>query len=310
MYVRRACGVVLMGLCSTAAVKAADKAMSAAAPATAPGASADEVVAKLLQVPDGPDREDMASVYRMRAVVEITALGDAAIPAILKVNGRTLTPTQSQYLYRALSDIRTPAATVALLSLLENPSEEVRSQAVDGLINRMSAPASEGGGNAILEKLITLAKGNLADGKRVQICWSMRELFTPLAPATDLDPARVAMGIDFLKDRLARDASEEVRFAAACCLTDLGDGSGLDVLKRTALSLEKEPDEKLEATLDLLVRSLQKATAEDFGKLARDPEYASDGRTVQEVRRQRREVLVRVVAWVNKNPPEAAPAKR
>ncbi len=135
----------------------------------------------------------------------------------------------------------------------------------------------------------------------------------PIPPADKPAARLLAQAAEMLRERLKNDTSAEVRFFAACRLTEFGDKSGLAELEKAALALQATGGlksgitleaMKREGSFDLLVPALERATGQKFGPVPMNPMLSSTANADLDVRRQA--LLGKVVAWIKAHPEGAA----
>jgi hypothetical protein len=122
------------------------------------------------------------------------------------------------------------------------------------------------------------------------------------ALADTLDPAAVTA----IRERL-KDASETVRFHAACLLTEFQDASGMAELKAALKRLRQKPGATaaFQTAFDTerLLASFERITGKSFGKIPANPNIVSDSRVAEENRIRYRELLDTWAAWWDWVPP-------
>ena len=199
--------------------------------------------------------------------------------------------------------IHTEGSALLLSGLLEDPDDQVRFHALQGL-RRMACRKDRSGGKRIqrgpdhppkvdgLVPTLISAAGDPAEA--VRDC----ALFA-LADACDPD------AVLEIRKRL-QDPRTRARFLAACLLTEFQDASGLPELKAALHRLRSTGpgDEVLYwSHAEMLLASLERITGKSFGEVPLNPGLCSADRGESE---RYRELLDAWAAWWDWRPDEAA----
>jgi hypothetical protein len=216
-----------------------------------------QMVARLMAMPSAAeDPQGRMNAARRQLVRDIGALGDVAIPVLEANLSEAKTELQRSELAQALANARTPTGTEALLALASDPDDDVRSAAILGIAGRINTPAEEGGSERILAVLAKLVPGEKLVSNRRIICYAMRmELVSPLSTERHDDQL---LAMNALRDRLKNDSSELIRVDAACILTEFGDFSGREEIKRFVINLAASGDD---GPLNELVPAIERISA-------------------------------------------------
>jgi HEAT repeat protein len=111
------------------------------------------------------------------------------------------------------------------------------------------------------------------------------------ALADTLDPTAVAA----IRVRL-KDKSQQVRFTAACLLTEFKDASGLDELKKALGGVRARQIEGTFVT-EMLLASFERITGKSFGAIPPNPFISSDTRVIAASEKRYAELLDAWAAW-------------
>ena len=187
----------------------------------------------------------------------------------------------AELLHRVIQDVRKPEAEDAALY-----EELVRASAVHGL--RMMARCTDRGGGKRIQRrpdfepevrglvpYLISAASDKAERVRVSALWAL---------ADSRDPAAVAM----LRDRL-QDPSREVRFHAACFLTEFQDASGLPEMRKALDYLRTTfPENRWKYYLEaeMLLASFERITGKSFGAIPMNPSLCSLFDTIEDSKRR------------------------
>jgi HEAT repeat protein len=167
--------------------------------------------------------------------------------------------------------IQTPAGAGMLIEWLKDPAEEVRSQAVRGM--RLMARRVDRAGGARIQQgpeqqpkveglvpSLIVAANDASEKVRMSALYALAD-------------ARDDKATQEIRNHL-KDTSLNVRFKAACFLTEFQDGSGLPEL---CLALERlrttDSDKESSYYFDAetLLASLERVTGKTFGKIGLNP---------------------------------------
>jgi hypothetical protein len=236
------------------------------------------------------------SAERRQLIRDIGALGDVALKPALAALGKAKTDDQRQALVSVVGAVTTAASTRTLIGLLTEKEDAARRQAIVSLTDRVAVPAEKGGSEEVIPALARVLPGEKDVNMRVAVCARMLGALRPIAPAKEPDPRLVAQAKELLRERLKNDTADEVRFVAACRLTEVGDSSGLAELKKAGLALAEGGGEG-KYSLDLLVPALERATGEAFGLVPMDPTLSSNLRGPN-LGADRKATLEKVAAWI------------
>lgn len=167
-----------------------------------------------------------------------------------------------------------------LCKLLKNPDEQVRRQAINDL-RMMARRTNRIGGKRIelgqefapevegLVPYLVLAANDKVEINRICALYALADTRDPLAVLE-------------LRNRL-EDPSENVRFHAACFLTEYQDASGLPEM-RDALArlLRTDPIDDFIYYLDaeMLLASFERIIGKSFGEIPLNPSLSSDTREI------------------------------
>ncbi len=258
------------------------------------------LVAGLMGMPSAADDpQGTKNAMRWQLIRDIGTLGDAALKPAQEALGKAKTELQRQEMVSAIGAVNSPAATRALLGLLAEKEEAILNQAVSSLTDRLGAAAEQGGSVEVLPALAKIVPEVKTELYRTVICLSMRRVLKPAAPG-EADARQRGMAVGLLRERLKNDAAADVRFTAACVLTEFEDYTGLEELKKAALALQAGVGVTNDYALDQLVPALERATGQRFGPVPMNPMASSISNNDLAVQRQA--LLEKVVAWIKANP--------
>jgi HEAT repeat protein len=248
------------------------------------------LVSKLLT--ELPDMGRRAQLYR-----DVGAVGDPAIPVILKARPDAASRTQKNQLATALATVKTPAGTKALLALLPDPDDEFRTAAIQGLTVSIIRHENDGDSDQVFSALIKQAPLEKFENSRSRICMVMLYLAGKVAPgARNTDPLAVS-AVGMLRGRLKDDESSQVRFEAACALAEFYDFSGKEELKKAIPAMHSLAG----PALGRAVSAIEKISGKTFGLVPLDPILASDTRAIPALRDQRQALLDKLAEWARED---------
>ena len=196
-----------------------------------------------------------------------------------------------------------------MLGLLAEKDDTIRGQAISLLTDRLGVGAEAGGSDEVLSALAKILPGEKDEEARVTVCARVVRVLMPIPPADKPEARLVAQAVEMLRERLKNDPSAEVRFFAACRLTEFGDNSGRAELEKAALALQAAglkdgvtlEDLKRISAFGLLVPALERATGQKFGPVP--PGGLSASSVSDPGALARREALLeKIVAWIKANP--------
>jgi hypothetical protein len=259
------------------------------------------MVAALMAMPSSQeDPGGTKNSMRWQLIRDAGALGDVVIKPAQEALGKAKTEDQRREMVQVIGAVRSPAATKALLGLLAEKDETVLDAAISSLTGRLGLATEAGGSAEILPALAKAVPNVQTDLYRSIVCTRMQQLVKPLSEAGADAPQR-AMVLDLLRGRLKNDPAANVRFSAACVLTEYGDYSGLEELEKAALALQTEVVGAAFA-LDQLVPALERATGQTFGRVPMSPLLSSSTTGIRQLTEERKALLEKVVAWIKANP--------
>ena len=254
-------------------------------------------VERLLKMPTATeDPQGRLNAARWQLIRDIGALGDPAIPVLEAGRSRAKTALQRRELTEALTEVRTPAGTEALLGLAANEDDDIRGSAITRLAEHIASPRDVGGSDQILPVLVKLAPSEKVEMNRKLMCMAMGTALNPPPPAEKPDARRIALAIGMLRDRLQNDSSPDVRFYAACLLTESGDFSGREELKKVAIAMQAVGSDEAWG-LGQLVPAIERVSGKKFGPVPMNPMIASNANRVPELKAKRKALLDEVAAW-------------
>lgn len=264
---------------------------------------AEVMVTYLVSMPgSADDPQGKMNRHRQQLIRDISSLGEPAIKPLSDALLKPLTPLQQRELTQALGGIKTPAATKALMPLLQSKGDGTRAQAVQGLIGRMSMKLAEVGSDDVVMALIEHAAVEPDASARGYICKSMSRLVKPVLDGRPGTAKQLEAAAEMLRERLKNDASADVRLAAACVLTEFGDHSGFGELKKAALALQASGDTASLWGMENLVPALERASGQTFGAVPMNPMLSSSTITSAKLQADRRALIDKMAEWVKANP--------
>jgi HEAT repeat protein len=232
----------------------------------------------------------------LRTLDELKPSPDLAVREIARVLPDVKDPRQRAELAEALRHFPMKESAARLCELLDDPDEQVRQQAIASLrlmarrVDRSGGQRVQRGGEfapqveGLVPQLIKAA-GDKAPRNRVVALFAL---------ADTLDPAAIAE----IRRRL-KDESAEVRFHAACFLTEYQDASGLSELKQMLTRLRSETESKVTDSFDTerLLACFERITGKSFGPVPMNPGLSSDSRQAQELEQRSKQLLETWAAW-------------
>lgn len=270
-------------------------ALVSVAPAQTPPSTAN-ILQDYLKLPiPADDRRGAARGQRLHALRGLESPPDA-VAEIRRLLPQVTNAVQRSELVEALRYHPTKESAALLCELLDDPDANVRIEAVRRLslmarrVDRIGVQRTQRGGEFApkvdgLVPYLIKAAGDKVEVNRVTALFAL---------ADTIDPAAIAE----IRHRLA-DESEEVRFNAACLLTEFQDASGLGEMKK-ALERFRSPTTSafiVDLNTGRLLASFERITGKSFGPMPMNPMLASDGRRAEESRRRYQELLEAWAAW-------------
>jgi hypothetical protein len=119
------------------------------------------------------------------------------------------------------------------------------------------------------------------------------------ALADTLDPAAVTA----IRARLKADASEQVRFQAACLLTEFQDASGLGEMKKALARFRKDPAAAGVFDAERLLASFERITGKSFGPIPMSSALHSSTTAAAKSREDTGKLLDAWAGWWEWTPP-------
>ena len=273
---------------------------SAAYAVEAPTAA--EIVARYRQLPHSEeDQLGEARMVRFQTLMELRKTPETAASEIERALRVVKDPRQRVELIEALSRFPKRETVPTLRQLLGDPDPKIRSQAIQAFrrlartVDRPGAQRQQLGSkfepevSGLVPDLIKAASDPAESNRTLAL----------FALADTCDPAAIAA----IRERLT-DASDDVRFAAACLLTEFQDKSSLNELKRALELFRTDKASKFKADLnsEQLLASLERITGKSFGPVPMNPLLNSDLRRAEEARQRSREMLDSWAAWWTAHP--------
>lgn len=233
--------------------------------------SAREIVEEYLSLPvspPGPGHDTRSD--RVRVLYQLKAMPDEAVTEIARVFPETSHQVNQLEFVEILGRISTRASADVLIPLLQHPDPSVRGKAVWSLrLHAMRStrfgPTREAHGpdhppavEGLVPYLVAAADDEDA-GVRVQAMYALADTHDPAAHAK----LREALG----------DENQNVRFLAACFLTEFDDDAGLGELRLACERLRTGGKQEMgyHATAQHLFASLERITGEHLGDIPPDP---------------------------------------
>ncbi len=269
----------------------------------ADGPTAAAILQRYLKLPQPTeDRSGDARRSRMRTLDELQSMPDAAVLEIGRVLPTVKDASQRSELAGELGRIQTRESAAKLGELLDDPDAQVRGVAISSLrlmarrVDRFGAQRTQRGGEFApkvdgLVLYLIKAANDPVEQNRVTALFAL---------ADTLDPAAIAE----IRHRLTDD-SQEVRFEAACFLTEFQDASGLEEMKKELERLRSSRGSSATADADYsrmtaterLLASFQRLTGKSFGPVPMNPSYASDGNVAKASAQRYEELLDAWADW-------------
>lgn len=312
------------------------------------GPGAEQIVEDYLSRPYPPDEQfGEARSQRLEVLEALATVCDEAAEAVGEVLPRVSDPRRRAELAEALGQyVQTPEAATLLCKLLDDPDDHVRWEAIHGL-RKLAARTDRPGGQRVQRERATasgqdretLARQALASGlpiprrrtvepkdertePRVEFAPKVEGLVPYLVEAADDDveanrictlyalaDSRDPLAVAELRNRL-KDPSENVRFYAACFLTEYQDASGLDeMLKALARLDEIDPDANPEQGLtyftdaERLLASFERITGKSLGSIPMNPTLIGSSVTAGYAAERYRALLATWAQWWAWQPP-------
>jgi hypothetical protein len=278
-------------------------ALSCPAAAGSQDSDAAEIIQRYLKMPHPKDhRVGEGRMARAQILAELKAMPQEAVGAIRHALSEVKDPRQRCELIEVFERSFQNKESAALLSeLLNDPDERVRWQAISGLwimamrTDRVGPkriplgpdfpPKVEG----LVPSLISAANDR-AEDNRVSALFAL---------AGTRDPQAVSE----LRNRL-KDPSEEVRFHAACLLTEFQDASGLPEMKKALARLHRDEYADLlrrfigYSDAQRLLASFERITGKSFGEIPwKSPSLCSEPGESQEIQKRLDSLLDAWVRW-------------
>jgi len=184
-----------------------------------------------------------------------------------------------------------------LCKLLQDPDEQVRRQAIHNL--RMMARRTDRMGGKRIERgpefapeieglvpYLVSAANDEVELNRICALYALADTRDPLA-------------VSELRNRL-KDPSENVRFHAACFLTEYQDASGLPEMRDALARLcqtdhEDDFDHYLKA--EMLLASFERLIGKSFGEIPLNPSLCSDTREIPQIEKSYDTLLETWAEW-------------
>lgn len=242
------------------------------------------------------DRLGEARIARLRTLDELRAKPEAAVREIVRVLPELKDPRQRAELAETLRHFPTKEAAAKLCELLDDSDAQVRGQAIHSLrllarrVDRSGGQRTQRGAEFApkvdgLVPFLIKAASDKSEQNRVSALFAL---------ADTLDPAAVAE----IRRRL-QDESSDVRFRAACFLTEFQDASGLGELKQALKRFRSAAatDWSSEWNTEPLLASFERITGKSFGSVPMNPGLSSDSRVAEQSRRKHKELLDTWAAW-------------
>ncbi len=265
----------------------------------ADGPTAAKILEQYLQLPfpeHSADTLGSARMVRLKALRGLEKMPESAVPAIKLALRSIKDPRQRAELAETLRPFPNPESAAILVELLSDPDSEVRGSAIRSLrllagrVNRSGGQRTQNGPEfapsvaGLLPSLIRAA-GDPTEANR---------LFALFALADTREPAAIAP----IRERL-KDESGDVRFAAACLLTEFQDAAGLSELKGVLAELRKDTTSTftLYRKAESLFASFERITGKSFGEIPMNPLFMSNTEGIRTAEKRIRELLEKWADW-------------
>ena len=261
------------------------------------------IIQRYLKLPwPAEDRQGEARQNRLRTLDELQSTPAAAVLEISRVLPTVKDARQRAELVDELGHIQTRESAAKMGELLDDPDAQVRLAAIFSLrmmarrVDRSGGQRTQRGGEFApkvdgLVPYLVKAANDPVEQNRVTALFAL---------ADTLDPAAIAE----IRHRLT-DESQEVRFQAACFLTEFQDASGLGELKKKLEQLRSSRGPSATAdgnysrmtAAERLLASFERLTGKSFGPVPMDPMLSSDSHVAEASARRYEELLDAWAAW-------------
>ena len=272
----------------------------------------------------------LETLARLKAEAETAVDPETAVDVIARILPKVNDAKQRCEIAEALGrHFQNAKSAKVLCELLKDEDEQVRRQAIHGL-RLMSRRTDRIGSARVIRRPTVASKAdreeaahravshpkNTRAGHTEESATQQEPLFAPkveglvpylvLAASDASEENRIAAlfaladtrepaAVTEIRNRLNDDA-ENVRFFAACFLTEYQDASGLHELRSALERLEKTSDPEsigfgYYRQAGFLIASLERLLGKSFGPIPMDPHLLSDGRHAEHTKKRFKELI-------------------